>query len=146
MKEIDVVIPVYKSKGSIRTLVDTLVDWKEKSNFSLKFIFVEDGGKDETFEELVNVLSNSNLNYSTYRLAQNYGQYTATAVGFHYSEAELVATIDDDLQHSPELIEELVEKLEESNSNLVYGVYSKKKHSIFRNFASWMLKTMRRRF
>lgn len=140
MKVIDVVIPVYKSKSSIRTLVDALIEWKEKSRFLLKFIFVEDGGKDGTFEELQNVLSTSDINYSLYRLAQNYGQYTATTVGFHYSSAQIVATIDDDLQHSPELIEALYQKLELSNSNLVYGVYPKKKHSMFRNFASWMLK------
>jgi len=30
--------------------------------------------------------------------------------------------------------------LEDNNSDLVYGVYQKKKHSAFRNFASWMLK------
>lgn len=140
MKELDVIIPVFKSKSSIKTLVDSLVAWKNKSDFSLKFIFVEDGGKDGTFEELRNILSTSSLNYLAYRLAQNYGQYTATAVGFHYSTAELVATIDDDLQHSPELIESLFQTMEENNSDLVYGVYPKKKHSAFRNFASWMIK------
>lgn len=140
MKEIDVIIPVYKSKNSIRKLVEALIEWENKSSFSLKFIFVEDGGKDGTFEELKEVLNTSEINYSLYRLAQNYGQYTATAVGFHYSNAELVATIDDDLQHFPELIEKLYKKLESSNSNLVYGVYPKKKHSMFRNFASLMMK------
>jgi glycosyltransferase involved in cell wall biosynthesis len=140
MKELDVIIPVYKSKSSIKALVDSLVAWKNKSDFSLKFIFVEDGGKDGTFEELVNVLGATSLNYSTYRLAQNYGQYTATAVGFNRSTADIVATIDDDLQHSPELIEKMFEEMEKNNSDLVYSIYPKKKHSAFRNFASWMMK------
>lgn len=140
MKEIDVIIPVYKSKSSIRKLVEALTEWEKKSSFSLKFIFVEDGGKDGTFEELQQILNDSDIAFSLYRLAQNYGQYTATAVGFYYSKAEFVATIDDDLQHSPELIEALYQKLELSSSNLVYGVYPKKKHSMFRNFSSWMMK------
>ena len=59
------------------------------------------------FEVLIELLKHTKLNYSTFRLAQNYGQYTATAVGFHYSTAEFVATIDDDLQHAPHLIDQL---------------------------------------
>lgn len=140
MRKIDVIIPVYKSKGSINALVEALVVWKDKSDFSLRFIFVEDGGEDGTFEELARLLGASTLNYSKYRLAQNHGQYTATAVGFHYSTAELVATMDDDLQHSPELIEELLKTMEENDSDLVYGVYPDKRHSTFRNLASWIMK------
>lgn len=140
MQEIDVVIPVYKSKSSLNILIATLVEWENKSRFSPRFIFVEDGGKDGSFEKLVDLLSETKLNYSTYKLAQNYGQYTATAVGFHYSTAKFVATIDDDLQHSPELIEKMFELMEQSNSDIIYGIYPKKKHSFFRNFASWMMK------
>lgn len=140
MQKIDVVIPVYKSKGSLNSLINALVEWEEKSSLSVQFIFVEDGGKDGSFETLVELLNQTKLNYSTYRLAQNYGQYTATAVGLHYSSADFVATIDDDLQHSPHLIDDLFHSLEESNVDLVYGVYHKKKHSVFRNFASWILK------
>ena len=121
-------------------MIDALVLWEEKTNLALNFIFVEDGGKDGSFETLVDLLKQTKLNYSTFRLAQNYGQYTATAVGFHYSTAEFIATIDDDLQHSPELIDSLLSNLKANNSDLVYGVYQKKKHSIFRNFASALIK------
>lgn len=140
MQKIDVVIPVFKSESSLNSLINSLAEWEEKSALSVQFIFVEDGGKDGSFEVLVELLKQTKLNYSAYRLAQNYGQYTATAVGFHYSTAEIVATIDDDLQHSPSMIDDLFHSLEESNADLVYGVYQKKKHSRFRNFASWMLK------
>jgi glycosyltransferase involved in cell wall biosynthesis len=140
MQKIDVVIPVYKSEGSLNSLIEALVEWEKKSSLSVNYIFVEDGGKDGSFEVLIELLKHTKLNYSTFRLAQNYGQYTATAVGFHYSTAEFVATIDDDLQHAPHLIDQLFHSLEDNNSDLVYGVYQKKKHSAFRNFASWMLK------
>src|SRR5690606_38946617 len=122
MKELDVIIPVYKSKGAVRPLIDALVTWQNKSDFSLKFIFVEDGGKDGTLEELKDKLVSTSLNYSVYRLAQNHGQYTATAVGFHYSTAAFVATMDDDLQHSPELIETLFENLNKEEADLIYAV------------------------
>lgn len=140
MQKIDVVIPVYKSKDSLNSLINSLSEWEEKSSLSVQFIFIEDGGKDGSFETLIELLKQTKLKYSSYRLAQNYGQYTATAVGFHYSTAEFVATIDDDLQHSPYIIDDLFHYLEESNADLVYGVYQKKKHSTFRNFASWILK------
>jgi len=105
MQKIDVVIPVYKSEGSLNSLIEALVEWEKKSSLSVNYIFVEDGGKDGSFEVLIELLKHTKLNYSTFRLAQNYGQYTATAVGFHYSTAEFVATIDDDLQHAPHLID-----------------------------------------
>lgn len=140
MKELDIIIPVYKSKNGVSSLVKALEEWQNKSELTLKFIFVEDGGKDGTFEELTTKLTLTSLSYSTYRLAQNYGQYTATAVGFHYSTAEFIATIDDDLQHSPELIETLFENLNKEEADLIYAVYPKKKHSTSRNLASWMMK------
>jgi glycosyltransferase involved in cell wall biosynthesis len=140
MQKIDVVIPVYKSKSSLSSLVSALLEWENKSKFSPHFIFVEDGGKDGTFEALTECLGDSKLDYSTYKLAQNHGQYTATAVGFHYSTAEFVVTIDDDLQHSPLFIDDLFHELAATNADLVYGVYQKKKHSAVRNLASWMLK------
>lgn len=138
--KLDIVIPVYKSKNSLSLLIKALEDWEQVAPFELHFIFVEDGGKDGTFETLTVELSKTKLDYSTFRLAQNYGQYTATSVGFHYASAPYVATIDDDLQHAPHLITELFATLEQTDADLVYGVYAKKKHSKFRNFASWTLK------
>ena len=53
MQKIDVVIPVYKSEGSLNSLIEALVEWEKKSSLSVNYIFVEDGGKDGSFEVLI---------------------------------------------------------------------------------------------
>ena len=57
MQKIDVVIPVFKSESSLNSLINSLAEWEEKSSLTVQFIFVEDGGKDGSFEVLVELLN-----------------------------------------------------------------------------------------
>lgn len=138
MSELDLVIPVYKSKNTIPQLVADLESWVAAQSFSVRVIFVEDGGNDGTLEILKSRLEDSNLKHNVYQLIKNYGQYTATSVGFYYSTADWVATIDDDLQHP---VAELTKLLDaRSDQQLIYGTFEVKKHALWRNLGSTILK------
>jgi undecaprenyl-phosphate 4-deoxy-4-formamido-L-arabinose transferase len=52
---------------------------------------------------------------------------------------ELIITLDDDLQHPPEEIPHLIERLNQGY-DVVYGTPRKEKHGLFRDFASVMTK------
>jgi len=55
------------------------------------------------------------------RLTRNYGQENATLCGILESRFDVIATMDDDLQHSPEDLPKLLSKLGEGY-DVVYGV------------------------
>ncbi len=140
MADLDIIIPLYKSGNYLPELIQRLNDWVLHSGLQVKVIFVDDGSHDGTFEQLQTCIKEASFESIPLQLATNYGQHTATAVGFHYSDAPLAATIDDDLQHDPFQLDLMMEMLKENGSDLVYGVYDTKKHSFYRNLGSSILK------
>lgn len=142
MSELDLVIPVYHSEKTVHQLVQQLDAWSLHSKLSPHVIFVDDGSRDQTFTVLNEALKKSSFSYQTIRLAQNYGQHTATATGFYVSRNNLVATIDDDLQHDPADLDKMYQCMLETDCDLVYGSYSDKKHHAFRNFGTRMLQSV----
>ena len=138
MIDLDIVIPLYNSKGILPKLINRLSEWKNASDFSFNVIFVEDGDVISSKNILAKAIPS--FSYRFVRLSKNYGQHTATAIGLSYCEAPLIATIDDDLQHDPFEIEKLITCLNETEADLVFGSFGKKEHSLFRNLGSRMLK------
>ncbi len=137
---LDIVIPIYRSAESLPELLECLSSWIEKQDFEITVIFVEDGSGDKTFEVLENELKKVNFSNILLQHPTNQGQYTATASGFYYSNAEWIVTIDDDLQHPPDEIEKLLNCAKAEQANLVYGKYKEKKHSLIRNIGSKLIK------
>jgi glycosyltransferase involved in cell wall biosynthesis len=140
MIEIDIVIPIYNSSAFCEKLVFTIEDWKKESQFNPHVIFVNDGSIDDVERALIQVLKQVTYSWQLIRLAKNYGQHTATAVGFHLSTREIIATIDDDLQHDLYSINKMYNCLIAEDADLVYGNYFIKKHHVFRNFGANILK------
>ncbi len=133
---IDVVIPVYHSEANMVNLVDSLASWTLTTQLKPTFIFVNDGSIDKTGNELLKALKQSSISYKFITLAQNYGQHTATAIGFYYCTNNLIATIDDDLQHDPSVIDSMYNCMINDNCDLVYGNYTQKKHNSIRNIGT----------
>ncbi len=136
---IDLVIPVYNSAKTIGKLVEQIAAWVNKSGHQATVIFVDDGSIDESLMVLQQVLINQPFEHTIITLAKNYGQHTAIATGLHYCKNKFIATIDDDLQHNPAIIDDLIDYMQQHNCDLVYGNYLKKKHSLVRNMGSKLL-------
>lgn len=103
-------------------------------------VFIDDCSKDGSWEVLTNLKKQFPEEITAIRLSRNFGQHNAVFCGFAHSRAELIITIDDDLQIPPEEIPKLIETFTQSDADLVYGYFGKKKHSLFRNFGSYFIK------
>lgn len=71
-------------------------------------------------------------------LARNSGQHLATAVGVLYSSGDWILTIDEDLQHPPELMIQVLREALLHQMDLVYVRSTKRVHgsSLYRDLAS----------
>lgn len=130
-----VVIPVYNSQDSLEELFNQLSKSMEVVSSDYEIIFVDDFSQDESWKILSKIKSSSNDKVKLVRLAKNYGQHNATFCGFKYATGDRVITIDDDLQYSPEDITLLIERMDETEADLVYGV-GEANHSLIRNASS----------
>jgi glycosyltransferase involved in cell wall biosynthesis len=138
MIELDIVIPVYNSSKIIGELIGRLNDWQQEISFRFRVIFIDDASVDQS--HLIIEQTPKNFEFICVRLAKNYGQHTATAVGLSRTSAPYVATIDDDLQHDPQEISKLFDHLKSTDADLVVGTFEDKKHSLIRNLGSLFLK------
>ena len=68
-------------------------------------------------------------------LMRNYGQHNALLCGIRAAKYEVIVTMDDDLQHSPEEIPRLLARLEEG-FDVVYGAPKTEQNGIVRALAS----------
>lgn len=140
--QLDIVIPLYKSKESLSALISRLNEFysARKADFSAHVIFVDDGSADGTFEYLKSLEAQFQFSYEAIRLVRNFGQHSAIAVGLNHSQSDFIVVMDDDLQHDPFEIDLLFNKMRESGADLVYGAYLEKKHHVVRNISSKILK------
>jgi undecaprenyl-phosphate 4-deoxy-4-formamido-L-arabinose transferase len=134
-----VVIPVYNGSETLPELVDRLT--RILSNISLKYeiIMVNDGSPDESWQVIQSLAAKDPTHITGINLKRNFGQHNALLCGVRAAKNEVIITMDDDLQHPPEEITKLLEKLQ-SGYDVVYGLPTKMPHSAWRNFFSWFTK------
>src|SRR5258708_33066396 len=75
-------------------------------------LFVEAGGNDGSFELLANLVETDG-HLKVIRLRRNFGQTAALSAGFHEAKGDIIIAMDGDLQHAPEDIPALLEKIDQ---------------------------------
>lgn len=137
-KTISAIIPVFNSEGSLELLTKRLCQVLETHSENFEIIFVNDGSRDASWQ-VISRLAEANDRIRGVNLMRNYGQHNALLAGIRMAKYEYIVTLDDDLQHPPEEIPGLLDKLDEGY-DVVYGSSEEGKHSLSRNLASQMTK------
>jgi glycosyltransferase involved in cell wall biosynthesis len=129
-----IIIPVYNSEQTLEPLVDRLAKVLPTIARNYEVILINDGSHDQSWQRICE-LSAIYPWVNGINLMRNYGQHNAILCGIRSACYEVIVTIDDDLQHPPEEISNLICKLNEG-FDVVYGVPRKAPHSLWRNIAS----------
>lgn len=134
MKEISVVIPVYKSEECIPELTRQIEDSLKEFNWEL--ILVNDCSPDNSWTAIKEV-SKENKNIIGINLRKNSGQDLAILAGLNHAKGEWIVIMDDDLQHSPYDIPKLYAQAQEG-FDVVYADFKQKKQKLWKNLGSWL--------
>ncbi len=137
--DVSVVIPVYNSSSILSELVARLEPVLAAYYFSYELILVNDGSRDDSWEVICSLIDKHSW-VRGINLMRNYGQHNALLCGIREARLETIVTIDDDLQHPPEEIPKLTEKLG-NGFDVVYGSPIKQQHGLWRDMASFITKT-----
>ena len=144
---LSIVVPLYNGSQYIEELAFRINQVKiELNKFGIiieELIFVCDDPLDQSYQTAISAKAKYNY-IDVINLGSNVGQHFATSIGILNSSSELVCTLDEDLQHSPEMIFELLKNLTHSSSDLTYGLPNKDPHkwSFYRTFASKVSKSI----
>ena len=109
---LSIVIPIHNEEHSLLPLYDRLTIVLEKVQRPYEILFVDDASTDKSFELLANLVETDG-NLKVIRLRRNFGQTAALSAGFHEAKGEVIIAMDGDLQHAPEDIPALLQKIDE---------------------------------
>ena len=137
--DVSVVIPVYNSSQILPDLVARLHPVLDQSCDRYELILVNDGSRDASWQ-VIGALVERHPWIRGVNLMRNYGQHNALLAGIRMARFGVIVTMDDDLQHPPEEIPRLVDKLEEG-FDVVYGPPLQQRHGLWRDLASVVTKT-----
>jgi glycosyltransferase involved in cell wall biosynthesis len=133
-RSISVVTPVYNGEASIGELCRRLAEVLPRISAQHEVILVNDGSRDRSWETISELSSRSPM-VRGLNLMRNYGQHNALLCGIRAAKYDLVVTMDDDLQHSPEEIPRLLARLDEG-FDVVYGAPEAEQNGLMRALAS----------
>ena len=141
IKKISFVIPCYNSSQTIGKVIAEIKETMEKlKRYEYEVILVNDCSPDNTFEVIENLCA-EHKNICGVNLAKNFGQHGALMAGFHQVTGDVMVCLDDDGQTPADEVGKLLDKIE-AGDDVVYASYAHKKHSLFRNFGSFVNEKM----
>lgn len=106
-----VIIPVYFNGDCLPALSDTVISKVIETQLPKKgeFIFVDDGSKDDSLEQLLLLKKKFPNQIKVVKLCRNFGQVHAIAAGFSISQGSCVLTISADGQEPPEIVNQMLD-------------------------------------
>lgn len=135
---LSIVVPVYNGESTLRQLIVRLDEVLSSAVTSFEVVLVNDGSRDGSWD-LICELAAKHPWVRGINLMRNYGQHNALLCGIREARNEVIVTMDDDLQHPPEEIPKLLQKLAEGY-DVVYGTPLKEQHGFWRDVASRLTK------
>lgn len=142
---ISFVIPCYRSAQTLSKVVEEIKETVKElqgqgEKYDYEIVLVNDCSPDDTFS-LITKLCKNDKKIKGINLARNFGQHAALMAGFHYVNGSIVVCLDDDGQTPADEVGKLLRGIKEG-ADVVYARYEHKKHSLFRNFGSWLNEEM----
>lgn len=140
---LSIVIPIHNEEPSLLPLYDRLTTVLEQIRKPYEIIFIDDASTDRSFDLLANLVE-TDPRLKVIRLRRNFGQTAALAAGFDEAQGDVIVSLDGDLQHDPEDIPRLLEKIDEGydiasgwRKNRVDNAVTRRIPS---RIANWMMK------
>jgi glycosyltransferase involved in cell wall biosynthesis len=124
--DISILIPLFNEEESLPELHDWIVRVMNENNFKYEIVFIDDGSKDKSWS-VIEDLRVKDDNVKAIKFQRNYGKSAALQKGFEMASGEFVATMDADLQDSPEEIPPMIKMIKDQDLDLVSG-WKKKRY------------------
>ncbi len=120
MALLSIVLPSYNEEQNIANTAQVLSDLLESEKIEYELIFINDGSKDGTYEEIQKV-SQTNSNIKGASFSRNFGKEASIFAGLQLAAGDAVIVMDCDLQHPPQTILQMW-KLWQEGYEVVEGV------------------------
>lgn len=122
MSLISVCFAVYQNEGALTILYNDIV-WQLESNFpnhNFEFIFVNDGSKDNSLNELITLKTETgDQRIKIISFSKNFGQVAAIIAGWNYAKGDAIINMAADMQDPPVQCVKMIKEWEIGNEIVV---------------------------
>lgn len=134
---LSIVVPVYRSAPILPRLVETIAAEMKAEGLSDSFelILVNDCSPDNSWH-VIQTLAAAHPFVKGITLRRNVGQHNAIMAGLHQVSGDYVVLMDDDLQHPPSAIADIVKALA-GGHDACYTNYLNRQHAAWKKLGSW---------
>lgn len=145
MLQLSVVVPVYSGAAYLERLTGELSRLRDDLESAaapirlVEAIFVDDAARDDSPAVLEKLRSEHDF-VQVVTLSRNFGQHGATIAGVLHTTGDWVVSLDEDLQHPPDRIPELLAAAVHDNGDVVFAAPVGRAHSAWRDMASRIAK------
>lgn len=113
--KLSIVVPCYNEEENVFLFYEEVKKIFKKENFEYEVIFVNDGSKDKTYQNLKKIAKESRMNIKVINFSRNFGKEAGIYAGLQEAKGEYISLIDADMQQDPSLILEMVDFLEKES-------------------------------
>lgn len=114
--KLSLVVPCYNEEGNVEKFFSETNRVFENRVSDYEFVFVNDGSKDNTYKNLKHIYNdlNEKKNVQVVSFSRNFGKEAAIYAGLSKAKGDLICLIDADLQQRPEVVLEMLQKMNET--------------------------------
>jgi len=134
MSHISIISPIYLAEYSISEFVNRICLAVSKISDDFEIILIEDGSPDNSWA-VIEKICLTNKKVKGVKLSRNFGQHNAISAGMELASGEYICLRDCDLQHNPDYIPQLYQKIKE-DYDIVYTKTNIRKHSLIKNLSA----------
>lgn len=116
---LSVVVPCYNEEKSVPLFYTAAVDVLKTLPLSYELIFVNDGSRDGTLQEMLKLYEAYRDTVRVIDFSRNFGKEAGLLAGLRASKGDLVTVMDVDLQDPPSLLPKMLETMEKNGDDIV---------------------------
>lgn len=130
------VIPVYRSEGSLPELLGVLEELHRVMDRDLEVVLVADGSPDRSLERLKDLLPHASFASQLLALSRNFGSFAAIVAGLAAARGTHFGVMAADLQEPPELVVEFRRRLLADEADVIVGTRAGRADGVGRRLTS----------
>ena len=129
MALLSIVLPSYNEEQNIANTAKVLSEFLEREQIEYELVFISDGSKDRTYEEIVKARE-KNPRIKGAAFSRNFGKEAGIFAGLELTTGDAVIVMDCDLQHPPAVIPQMWKLWQEGAQVVEGGKSSRGKESL----------------
>lgn len=130
--KLSIVIPTFNEEENIKLIYDAID--KNLKDIEYEIIFVNDGSKDNTFDEIKRLYELDRVHIKAINFSRNFGKDAAIYAGILHARGEYTAIIDADMEQNPKYLLEMLEFLENNRDydQVAMAIRERKSGNLFK--------------